>query len=446
MLTIQGRGGSRGFCDGVSRRDFLKIGGLALGGLSMPQILAAEAKAGTGSSHKAVIMVFLAGGPPHQDMVDLKPDAPSGVRGEFKPIATKVPGLEFCEHMPKLAAISDKLAVIRTIVGARDEHAAVQCFTGYTGQVSKQQGGRPSIGAIMSKLYGPVDPSMPVSVGLNPRCGHMPWANNGDPGFLGLPHAPFSPNRGDLDSLRMPGISLERLNDRKALLSSFDGYRRTIEATSAVEGMDSFTQQAFDVLSSNKLVDALDVTKEDPRLRAKYGIGDMNNVDDGPPCCMDQFLMARRLVEAGVRCVTIGFGRWDYHNNNFGQCRERLPKLDSALSALVEDLHMRGLDKDVSVVVWGEFGRTPKINAQGGRDHWPKVSCAILACGGLRTGQVIGRTNALAEVPKDRPVTFQNVLATLYHQLGISPSTTITDPVGRPIYLLDEFEPLRELV
>ena len=241
-------------------------------------------------------------------------------------------------------------------------------------------------------------------------------------------------------------MSQARLQDRKALLRTFDAYRKTIEATAAVEGMDEFSRRAFEVLSSNKLVNALDVSREDPRLRARYGIGDMNHIDDGPPCCMDQFLMARRLVEAGVRCVTIGFGRWDYHDRNFAQCRERLPKLDMALSALLEDLYQRGMEKDVSVVVWGEFGRTPRINPQGGRDHWPRVSCAILAGGGLRTGQVIGQTNANGEVPKDRPITFQNVFATLYHQLGIEPGTTISDPVGRPMYLLDDFTPIHELI
>ncbi len=172
----------------------------------------------------------------------------------------------------------------------------------------------------------------------------------------------------------------------------------------------------------------------------------MNNVDDGGPCCNDHFLVARRLVEAGARCVTVGFGRWDYHGNNFGQCRERLPKLDKALATLVEDLHIRGLDKDVSVVVWGEFGRTPKINNNAGRDHWPAVSCAILAGGGMKTGQVIGETNRLGEVPRDRPVTFQNVFATLYHNLGIDPATTVPNHSGRPMYLLDEREPVHELI
>ncbi len=446
MITIGGRARG-GFCDGVSRRDFLKIGGLALGGASLPQILAAEARAGvTGKPHKAVIMVFLAGGPPHQDMIDLKPDAPSEVRGEFKPIATNVPGIEICELMPRLAQRMDKLALIRTMVGARGEHAAVQCLTGYSDQESKQQGGRPSIGAILSKLKGPVDPGVPPFVGLSPKTGHMPWADPGEPGYLGLAHAPFTPNRDDLTTLKLNGIGLERLGDRKALLAGFDNLRKDIDNSGAIEGMDVFTRRAFEILTSSKLVEALDVTKEDPKIRAKYGYGDMKNVDDGPPCCMDHFLMARRLVEAGARCVTISFGRWDYHDRNFAQCRERLPKLDMALSALIDDLYARGLDQDVSVVVWGEFGRTPKINGAAGRDHWPNVSCAMLAGGGMRTGQVIGNTNRLAEVPKDRPVTFQSVFATLYHNLGIDPTTTVPNHSGRPMYLIDSFDPIRELV
>jgi len=445
MLTLRGRA-HQGFCDGILRRDFLKIGGLALGGLSLPQLLAAEEQSKSGLSHKAVIMVFLAGGPPHQDMVDLKPEAPAEIRGEFKPIPTNVPGIDICEYLPRLAGMMDKVAIIRSLVGARGEHAAVQCLTGYSDADSKQQGGRPSLGAILSHLEGPVNAAVPPFVGLSPKMGHMPWADNGDPGYLGIKHAPFTPNGADLANLSLKGMSLGRFGDRKGLLKSFDGLRRDIDANGSIEGMDAFTQRAFEILTSSKLVDALDVTKEDPRLRAKYGQGDMKNVDDGGPCCMDQFLMARRLVEAGVRCVTIGFGRWDYHNNNFGQCRERLPKLDMGLSALIEDLHLRGLDRDVSVVVWGEFGRTPKINKDGGRDHWPSVACAMLAGGGMRTGQVLGSTNRLGEVPKDRPITFQNVFATLYHNLGISPSTTIPDHFGRPMYLLDSFDPIPELV
>jgi hypothetical protein len=445
MLTIGGRA-EGGFCDGLSRRGFLKIGGLALGGLSLPQILAAEANAGIRRSHKAIIMIFLPGGPPHQDMFDLKVEAPSGIRGEFKPIPTNVAGIEICEHMPKLAAMADKYAIIRSIVGARDEHASDQCLGGFPMSVSKRQGGRPALGSILSKLQGPVDPAVPPFVGLAPPMGHKPWANPGEPGYLGFAHGPFTPFNAETSSMTLNGMTLDRLGNRKQLLRSLDNFRRAIDTSGAMAGMDAFSQAAFSILTSSRLVDALDVTKEDPRLRAKYGVGDMKPVDDGGPCCNDHFLMARRLVEAGVRCVTLAFGRWDYHNNNFGQCRERLPKLDAAVSALIEDLHIRGLDRDVSVVVWGEFGRTPRINKDAGRDHWPAVSCALLACGGMRTGQVIGSTTRTADQAKDRPVTFQEVFATLYRNLGIDPGTTVPNHEGRPMYLLDRFEPIPELV
>ncbi|HEV3120343.1 MAG TPA: DUF1501 domain-containing protein [Isosphaeraceae bacterium] len=445
MLTITGNSQGR-FCDGVSRRDFLKIGGLALGGLSLPQILEAEAHAGIRSSHKAIIMVFLAGGPPHQDMFDLKMNAPSGIRGEFKPIATNVPGLDICEHMPQLARIMDKLVVIRTIVGAHGDHSAGQCLTGFTDTISKIQGGRPSLGSILTKLRGPVDSAMPPFVGLSPQTGERRWGLPGDPGYLGTANAPFTPFRTDTVTMGNLPLGPDRLSGRKNLLSALDDMRRQVDSSEAMDGMDTFTGRAFEILTSKKLFEALDVTREDPRLRAKYGIGDMRNEADGPPCCNDQFLMARRLVEAGARCVTISFGRWDTHGDNFNSNRKRIPKLDNALSALVEDLHVRGLDKDVSVVVWGEFGRTPKINPQAGRDHWPPVSFALLAGGGMRTGQVIGETNRLGEVPKNRPVHFQSVFATLYQNLGIDPSTTLPDRNGRPMPLLDRWEPISEVV
>jgi hypothetical protein len=231
-----------------------------------------------------------------------------------------------------------------------------------------------------------------------------------------------------------------------ALLDQLDLWRQQVESGGQIAQMDAFLHRACDVLTSRRLFEALDVTREDPRLRARYGVGDMENEADGPPCCNDQFLMARRLVEAGVRCVTISFGRWDTHSDNFGSNRERMPKLDKALSALIEDLHARGLDRDVSVVVWGEFGRTPKINKHAGRDHWPSVSFALLAGGGMRTGQVIGSTDRLGEFAKDRPVTFQDVFATLYHNLGIDPGLTVPDRGGRPMPLLDQSEPIHELL
>jgi hypothetical protein len=448
VLTIEGK--PQRFCDGVSRREFLKIGGLALGGLALTDILAAEAQAatlrgaGARSSHKAIIMVFLPGGPPHQDMFDLKMDAPSEIRGEFKPIKTNVPGIEICEQMPRLAAMMDKLTIIRSLVGARDEHASHVCLSGYNPSELRQNDA-PCLGSVLSKLQGPVEKTVPPFIGLAPKMGHMPWADPGDPGFLSLAHSPLKPDGELMADMVLKGITLDRLSDRRRLLASLDRFRRAVDAE--VPGMDTLNQRAFDLLTSTKLVEALDVTREDPKVRERYGRGNNKNVDDGGPCWNDQFLVARRLVEAGARCVTLAFGRWDYHGNNFGQLRERLPKLDQAVSALVQDLHDRGLDRDVSVVVWGEFGRTPRINKDAGRDHWPRVSCALLAGGGMRTGQVIGSTNRFGEEPDERPVHYRDVFATLYHQLGIDlKNTPVTDSLGRPHYLLEGYEPIPELI
>lgn len=446
MLSIPGD--QHRFCDGVSRRNFLKIGGLALGGMSMPQIMAAEALAGKRSNHKAVIMIFLPGGPPHQDMWDLKPEAPAEIRGEFKPIPTNVPGIEICELFPRMAGMMDKFAVIRSIVGATGGHDSYQCNSGWApSQAGAPQGGHTCLGSALSKLAGPVDKSMPPFVGLAPRMGHMPWANAGEPGFLGKAHAPFKPDGEGMADMTLNGISLDRLSDRKAVLTSLDRFRRQADSSGMMEGMDAFNARAFDVLTSSKLLEALDIEREDQSLRDRYGRGFPENKDDGGPRLIDNFLVARRLVEAGVRCVTLAFSRWDWHGGNFAQGRTEMPLLDQGITALVEDLEQRGMLDDVSVVCWGEFGRTPRINKDAGRDHWPQVSCALLAGGGMRTGQVIGSTNRLGEVPKDRPVHFQEVFATLYQALGIDPrTTTINDHAGRPQYLLDQREPMPELI
>ncbi len=376
-------------------------------------------------------------------MFDLKPDAPAEIRGEFKPIKTNVSGIQICEHMPRLATMMDKFAVIRSLVGARDEHASNICFSGYTVAESSQNHA-PCMGSVISKLQGPVDKTVPPFIGLSPKMGHMPWADPGDPGFLGLEHSPLKPDGELMADMTLKGITLDRLADRRRLLASLDRFRRKVDT---LEGMDALHQRAFDLLTSTKLVNALDVTKEDPKVRARYGYGTNQNVDDGGPCWNDQFLVARRLVEAGARCVTLAFGRWDYHDRNFAQCKERLPKLDQALCALVQDIHDRGLDKDVSVVVWGEFGRTPHINKDGGRDHWPRVSCCLLAGGGMKTGQVIGSTTRFAEEPADRPVHYKEVFATLYRNMGINiKDTPVMDTLGRPHYLLEDYAPVPELI
>lgn len=423
------------------------MGALGMGGLALPQLLKAEASSGIRRGHKAVIMVFLPGGPAHQDIFDLKPDAPSEVRGPFQSIPTNVPGMRICEHLPRLSKLADRYSILRSMVGAEDNHYAVQCLTGRLAR-NAPPGGWPCMGSVLSKLEGAVNPSVPPFVGLSPKMGHVPWSDNGASGFLGIAHAPFEPNKGGgKEDMTLQGVSLDRLQDRKALLHGFDGLRRDLDASGMMEGMDAFNQQAFGILTSSRLLDALDVSQEDPRVRERYGKGDPRNRDDGGPKLMENFLVARRLVEVGCRCVTLAFSRWDHHGDNFGALRQDLPLLDQGLSALLEDLHQRGLDQDVSVVVWGEFGRTPFINKDGGRDHWPRVSCALLAGGGMKHGQVIGATDRLGGEATARPVQFGEVFATLYQRLGLDVNkVTLTDLTGRPQYLVENgLQPMKEL-
>lgn len=452
MLTINGSG--LRLCDGVSRRSFLQVGGLAMGGLSLPQLLQAEAKNSTGSSHKSVIMVFLAGGPPHQDMVDLKPEAAVEYRGEFSPIRSNVSGIDVCEHMPLLSQRMDRLAVIRTLVGSEGRHSAYQCLHGHPTR-NQPPGGWPCFSSAISKLQGPVNNETPAAVALQPRIGGAFWSDPGQPGFSGLAHAPFAPNASGSKDLILNGMNLKKLRDRRTLLQQIDVLKERLEAANAIEGMDTYYQQAFDILTSGKLAEALDVEREDPALRERYGFGTTEPAGYGDAGWLrnEDMLVARRLVEAGARVVTLSFGRWDWHGQphgtNFDNARDHIPALDQALSALLDDLKERGMDKDTSVLVWGEFGRTPKINKKGGRDHWPAVGCAMLAGGGMRTGQIIGETNSRAERPRKRPVHFQEIFATMYHNLGLDiDHTTINDMTGRPQYLVDhsKYQPLPELV
>jgi hypothetical protein len=453
MFSILGRKG-RGekFCDGHSRRDFLTIGSLAMGGLALPDLLRAESQLGSGRSHKAIINVFLPGGPPHQDMWDIKPDAPAEIRGEFKPIATNVPGIQIGELFPKIAAMMDKFTVVRSIVGANGGHAAHQAVTGF-GPNNAPAGGWPSQGAWISKVQGPVNQSVPAHCSLFYKTGHGPWGDPGNGGFLGLAHAPFRlvGGKGETnktENMVLQGITLDRLQDRNALLNSIDGIKRTVDATGSMVGMDAFTEQAVGILTSSRLVDAMDITQESDETLARYGKGDPTFRADGAPKMTENFLIARRLVEAGARCVSLNFSRWDWHGGNFKRGREDMPMLDAAVSSLVQDLHDRGMDRDVSVVVWGEFGRTPKINANAGRDHWPNVSTALLAGGGMNHGQVIGETNRLGEHAIDRPVTFAEITATLYHQIGFNlRAIREFDLRGRPYYPVDpNAKPMVELV
>jgi hypothetical protein len=446
MLSIFGT--PKRLCDGITRRDMLTIGALGMGGLAMPDILRAEAARGVANSKKAVIMIYMCGAPPHQDMYDLKMDAPAEIRGEFQPIDTNVAGIQICEHLPRLARIMDKLVPLRSVYGSPNgSHDSFICYTGRS-FVQQPPGGWPSVGSVLSKLQGSKTPGVPPFVGLSPNAGHPPYGSPGLPGFLGAAHSAFRPNGEGQSDLRLNGISAERLGDRRQLLASVDRLRREMDNTGKMEGVDAFTQQALGVLTSSALADALDVSREDPRVRERYGKGDPRNYGDGAPRNLEHFLIARRLVEAGVRCVTLNFGRWDFHGSNFSEFKNTHgPQFDQGMSALVEDLHERGLDKDVSVVAWGEFGRTPIINKDAGRDHWPQVGGALLAGGGMRCGQVIGATDRLGGEPVERPVHFAEVLATLYQRLGIDPNaTTVRDLAGRPQYVVDKFRPMRELI
>ena len=434
-------------CQGKTRREAMRIGALGLGGVTLPNLLRAEQAAGIGSNVKSVIMIYLVGAPPHQDMYDLKMDAPSEIRGEFQPIPTNVPGIEICEHLPGLAKVMDKCVPLRSVYGSPSgAHDSFICYTGRTTQ-KQPAGGWPAIGSVVSKIQGPVNPSVPPFVGLAPDAGHPPYGSPGLPGFLGVGHAAFRPSGPARADMVLQGIEQERLQNRKSLRSSLDRFRRASDASGAMEGLDTIEQQALDILTSSRLEEALDLSKEDPVIRERYGKGFEKRYGDGAPRNCEHFLMARRLVEAGVRVVTLNFGRWDFHSRNFSEARDtHLPYFDQALSALIEDLYERGMDKDVAVVAWGEFGRTPKINKDAGRDHWPRVGGGLIAGGGFRTGQVIGATDRLGGEVADRPVHFGEVHATLHRFLGIPEDATVDDLTGRPQYLVDGHQPLHEIL
>jgi hypothetical protein len=428
MLTLLGA--AQRFCDGISRRNFLKIGAFGAG-LTLAEMLRARALAakatGKAASSKAAIMIYLPGGPSHMDMYDLKPDAPKEFRGEFNPIDTNVPGIQICEHMPLQAKMFDKLAVVRSIVSV-DEHSDSLVMTGYP-ERDNRTANHPSFGSVVSKVRGAANAEVPPFVSLR---GMSRYGT--EPGFLGIAHRPFTPGGAALQNLRLPGgVNLDRLEERKGLVSGFDDLRRDVDASGTMAGMDSFTARAFDMVTSGVVRDALDPNKADAKERERYkGV--------------ESFLTARRLIEAGVGCVTLSIGGWDTHGQNFTTLKRQLPQVDKGVSNLIGDLHKLGLDKDVVTVMWGEFGRTPKINGGAGRDHWSPVMSALVAGGGLKMGQAVGASTARGERPKDRPITPQQLLSTLYRAIGIDPSQTFPNGAGRPMYILDDREPVTELL
>jgi Protein of unknown function (DUF1501) len=440
MLKLTGGAGR--FCDGVSRRSFLQIGALAMGGLSLPSILQAEQQTGT-RSNKAIIMVYLSGGLSHHDTFDLKPDAPNEIRGEFRPIATRIPGIQISEYLPRLAAMMDKLAIVRSIVGLRDEHSSFQTTTGYGMDITRREG-KPNLGSVVSRVLGRTAPVIPAYVDLFPTMQHRPY-NIPGPGIVGPAHAGAKVENDQINLMRLGELSQDQFRDRRQLLDSVDQMRRSMDGL-PMERMDISYRQAFEVLTSNRLVDALDLDKESRSVRERYGFGSSRHQGDGAPLWNDQLLMARRLVEAGVRCVTVAYGFWDTHGGNFGHLRQNLPVFDRGVSALIDDIHQRGLDRDVSVIVWGEFGRTPRINREAGRDHWAPVNTALMAGGGMPVGQMLGRTDNIGAYATQNQIHYRNILATLYHNLGIDPHTIVRDVFDRPSTILPEdARPVREL-
>jgi hypothetical protein len=447
VLTIRGNNHCLG--NGMSRREFLRVGALGAAGLTLADVLRQEARAGPEAHRpKSVIYVVLGGGPSHIDTWDLKPDAPAEFRGPFQPIATRLPGVRICEHMPLQAGLMNELALVRGIRAVENDHFLSEVYTG----LPRTSGNRPAFGSVVSRLGGTGSP-LPAYVSLSrPATGPFEFER---PVYAGAGHAPFRPFGDALTDLN-PVKDLDQLRDRKRLLMAFDGLRRDLDRPGALTGLDRFQARALEMITSPKVRDAFDLSQEPDRLLADYGhkagkyphqtVKTILYDWDARP-----FLLARRLVEAGVRVVTLRDGEWDHHSGPqsdiFAALRRKLPLLDRSLCALVNDLKVRGLDKDVLVVVLGEFGRTPKITPLGpGREHWAEAGCALFVGGGLAMGRVVGETDSRAERSRSGQISFQNVLATIYHVLGIDPGLQLTDFNGRPQYLLDDREPIAELV
>src|SRR5213593_2374016 len=450
MLTFL-TGDSERFCDGISRRGFLRAGGLALGGLALSDFLrlradGAVAPEGRG---KSVIMICLGGGPSHVDTYDMKPEAPAEIRGEFRPIKTNVPGMELCELLPQQAKIANKFAVVRSVTWQEPDHQRIEIFTGFP-----KRERRPSFGSYVSRLAQRRDASLPRFVSL--KGDDQEIAEAEQPLWVEAQHRAFVPDNRGLKTLELTRqVDLSRLLSRKELLTQLDTLRREVDVSGEMRAFDAFSAQALDMLTSGKARRAFDLSEEKPETLERYRAGGNQFMysHSSAPVSWDweAFVRARRLVEAGVPFVSMQVGLWDHHCAEglptlFESYRSLLPLYDNCLSALITDLHERGLQDDVCVVAWGEFGRTPRINKFGGRDHWPAAGSVLFSGGGLKMAQYVGETNSTGEYPTTRAYNPQNILATLYHVLGIDPSTTIPDLNGRPQYLLEDREPVKELI
>lgn len=432
---------TRNYCDGIGRRDFLRAGALGSLGIGLANMLRWEALGAIPSSkqNKNGIFIYLPGGQSHHDTWDLKPDAKSEIRGEFKPIDTNVKGIQISEHLPYLAKQADKYAIIRNVCHTLAAHAP--------GQQYMRSGNRPiasleypNIGSVISKEHeSPIGIPPYVSLPVSRSNGGVETA-----GYLGVAYSSFSvgsdPNSDNFDvrALAMPGgLTLDRIDARFQLMQGLDGTFREVSVKSRqLEGMDRFYQQAYDILHSSAARKAFDIGSVDRKTRDRYG-----RTSFGQAC-----LLARRLVEANVRCVSIDFGSWDTHRDNFNNLKNKmLPPYDQGVAALLEDMYDHGLLDNTVVWATGEFGRTPKINPGAGRDHWARGMSMIMAGGGIKGGQVIGKTNDNGEEPVGKSYKPEDAAASFFHALGIDAKKEYHTPTGRPVLIVRDGEPMPEL-
>jgi hypothetical protein len=425
-------------CDGIPRRDFLRVGALAGLGLGLPDFLA-QASAGAVSQTakaKGAIFVRLAGGPSHMDTFDLKPDAPDTHRGEFKEIATSVPGVRICEHLPKLAACADKYIILR---GVSHNLAAHELGLQYLASGNRPGPALhyPTFGAVVSKEF-PAAPDLPPFVAI-------PSESPEAAGYLGVEYGPFetgaAPQAGRPMEIRglsiKDGVTLTDVDRRQDMMRRYDrAFGAFGQKDKLLAGMDQFNQRAYLMMRSPKTREAFDLGKETSAISKLFG------VDPFSQSC----LLATRLIEAGARFVTVNQNGWDTHVNNFNSLKNQLlPTFDAGLSGLLLALHAKGLLESTTVYVTGEFGRTPAINSRGGRDHWPRAMCCLMAGGGIRGGRVIGASDAKGEGPKDAAITPEDVAASFYHSLGIDAQKEYQTPSGRPVRIVRDGKPLKEI-
>jgi hypothetical protein len=445
----------------VRRREFLQAGALALGGLTLADVLAARAANRSRGPDTSVIMLYLHGGASQLETYDLKPGAPTSYRSVFEAIPTNVPGIEICELFPQQAKIADKFSLIRSLhhdVGIHSDGGIIT-LTGKRPRrldpTSQSKSEHPDFGTIISRVRSSDGRSIPPYVAM-PQKFYMT-----QPAYLGVQHGPFEVGDPSLPGFAPPhlklaaGLESKAFDDRKNLLSQLDRLRGSLDLAGSLGGTDQFRELAFQMLTSPAIAEAFDIQREEPQLRDRYGRHLW-----GQAC-----LLARRLAEAGTAVVNLfidtpksgpEFTNWDDHSGNAGRpghfagyMRTRLPYLDQALAALIEDIFARGLDRRILVVVTGEFGRTPRLatNSLGtGRDHWPEAYSALVSGGGLRMGRVIGATNTKAEFPTDSPCTPYDLLATIYRHLGIDSQQSFLDFAGRPTPILSEGQPIRDLL